>query len=346
MPPYLPPWFLRNGYLMTIYIAQVARQAWQNTLKVSPVAYQSHVFEGFGGVPIFGQWACPDSPRGTIVATYGITGSLEDQWILEILSRKAHASGLAVVLFDWRGHGKTGQLSPTLSSDGIYEGEDYVAIAAAAKRLGCPPPYWFAGYSLSGQLALWAGKAASILPAQGAITRADIGGVAVVCPSLDSNRSLRHLVSTPQGRMMEQAITATLLKLAQNLHQTHPNEIDASAVERVNSIYSFDQELVIDRLGFATVEDYYTASSPLPFLPELDVPVLMLYAADDPLFDPTIIPDLTAAKRANPSLDLVLTEYGGHVGYYSSEDGQRRARDEDPWWAWNRLLDWINRQSP
>ena len=59
MPPYSPPWFLRNGYLMTIYIAQVAGQTWQNTLKVPPVAYQSHVFEGYEGVPIFGQWACP-----------------------------------------------------------------------------------------------------------------------------------------------------------------------------------------------------------------------------------------------------------------------------------------------
>ena len=42
--PIRRPGFLRNGYLMTIYIAQVAGQTWQNTLKVPPVAYQSHVF--------------------------------------------------------------------------------------------------------------------------------------------------------------------------------------------------------------------------------------------------------------------------------------------------------------
>ena len=73
----------------------------------------------------------------------------------------------------------------------------------------------------------------------------------MVCPSLDSNRSLQYLVSTPQGRLLEQAITATLLKIARQLQQAYPDDIDASAVERVNSIYSFDQELVIDRLGFA-----------------------------------------------------------------------------------------------
>ena len=191
---------------------------------------------------------------------------------------------------------------------------------------GARLPYWFAGYSLSGQLALWAGKAASTLPAQGPITRADIGGVAVVCPSLDSNRSLQYLVSTPQGRLLEQAITATLLKIARQLQQAYPDDIDASAVERVNSIYSFDQELVIDRLGFATVEDYYTASSPLPFLPDLDVPVLMLYAADDPLFDPTIIPDLTAANRAKCQAGS-----GAHRVWRSCGLLQRRGRAESGW---------------
>jgi predicted alpha/beta-fold hydrolase len=346
MPPYSPPWFLRNGYLMTLYIDQVARKTWHHQLNAAPVVYQSQVFEGYQGVPIFGEWACPDQARGTVIATYGITGSLEDQWILEILGRKAYGNRLAVIRFDWRGHGQTGRLSPTLSSDGIYEGEDYIALALAAKHLGCPPPYWFAGYSLSGQLALWAGKVAARLPTHGELRRADIGGVAVVCPSLDSNRSLQYLVSTPAGRLLEQSITSALRRLAHELHQSHPQDIDPLAVERVDSISGFDRELVIHRLGFATVEDYYAASSPLPFLPELEVPVLLLYAADDPLFDPTLVSDLMAMDGVNPHLDLVLTRHGGHVGYYSSAAGQKLAQDNDPWWAWNRVLDWITTLSP
>lgn len=341
MPPYLPPWFLTNGYLMTLYISQVARRTWDRTLKHPLVQYKPHIFTGFQGVPIYGQWACPTQARGTIIATYGITGSLANQWILEILARKAYSRGLGVLVFDWRGHGKTGQLSPVLTSDGLNEGEDYVALAKAAKALGCPPPYWFVGYSLSGQLALWGGQVARSLPPDGELCRDDIGGVAVVCPSLDSNRSLRYLVSTRRGRLLEQAITKELRLLAESLQRTHPQDIDQAALDRVHSIYSFDQELVIARLGFATVEDYYAASSPLPFLAELDVPLLILYAVDDPLFDPTIPNDLRTIDRANPHLDLMLTDYGGHVGYYSGDAGRRLAQDEDPWWAWNRVIDWI-----
>ncbi|PSR18345.1 esterase [filamentous cyanobacterium CCP3] len=344
MPPFLPPWFLQNGLAMTLYTALLADQPWLRSLDLPAVPYQDHVFKGHGNVPIFGRWAVPNRPRGTVIATYGITGSLENQWQLEILSRKAYHRGYGVVMFDWRAHGKTAELSPTLTSDGIYEGHDYIALAAQAKALGCAPPFWFMGYSLSGQLALWGAKAAMDLPADSGLVPGDVGGVVVVCPSLDSNRSLRYLTSDPLGKYLERSIAGELKRLAQRLHQLHPNDFDLAAIDRANSIWGFDHELVIARLGFASVEDYYDASSPLPFMAELSIPTLILYAADDPLFSPEVIPDLKRVCAANPKLDLVLTDYGGHVGYYSSSDGQHQAGDSDPWWAWNRALDWVDRQ--
>jgi predicted alpha/beta-fold hydrolase len=96
------------------------------------------VFQGAGGVPIHGIVAVPPKAKGTIVGTYGIVGDLDNQWFLRVLGRKAYAQGYAVVLFDWRAHGKTVELSPTLTSDGIYEGQDCVHIAAQSKALGCP----------------------------------------------------------------------------------------------------------------------------------------------------------------------------------------------------------------
>lgn len=344
MSPFVPPWFLRNGLAMTLYTALVTNQTWAKSFDLSPISYQDHVFKGHGDVPMFGRWAVPSRPQGTIIATYGITGNLEDQWQLEILGRKAYHRGFGLVMFDWRAHGKTAELSPTLTSDGIYEGHDYIALAAQAKALGCAPPFWFVGYSLSGQLALWGAKAAMDLPSDSGLVPGDIGGVVVVCPSLDSNRSLRHLTSDPLGKYLERSIARELKRLALKLHQLHPDHFDLAAIDRANTIWGFDHELVIARLGFATVEDYYDASSPLPFMADLTIPTLVLYAADDPMFSPEIIPDLKRVCAANPKLDLVLTDHGGHVGYYNSSAGQRLAGDSDPWWAWNRALDWVERQ--
>jgi predicted alpha/beta-fold hydrolase len=237
----------------------------------------------------------------------------------------------------------------------LYEGEDFIRIAAAAKAMGCPGKFWFTGYSLGGQLALWAVSLRwgdwevgrwgdTITPSLEVLglEEEDIGGAAVICPSLDSKRSLAYLVKQPFGRYMEKAITRNLKKLAWRIYAAHPNSIDPEAIARVNSIWSFDEELVIKPLGFSSVEAYYDASSALQLLPNLQKPTLIIYAEDDPLFDPAIVPDLRLACAANPMIDLLLTRFGGHVGHISSKACQRQAQDPDPWWAWNRILEWLS----
>jgi uncharacterized protein len=177
------------------------------------------------------------------------------------------------------------------------------------------------------------------------IRSADFAGGAVICPSLDSIRSLSYLVQAPLGKQIEKAISRELKRLALRLHRLHPGAFDLEAIHRANSIWGFDHELVIGRLGFASVEDYYTASSALQLLPKLEKPTLILYAADDPLFDPVLVPELAAAGADNPALDVRITNHGGHVGYISSPAGQRRWGDADRWWAWNRILDWCDATS-
>ena len=215
---YIPPLWLQNGLLMTVYTALFASKAWQSTTIHPEPPYQETIFTGAQAVPIFGWVAIPPNPRGTIIGTYGITGSLDNQWYLRLLGRKAYAQGYAVVLFDWRAHGKTALLSPTLTSDGLYEGADFVCIANQAKAIGCPAKFWFTGFSLGGQLALWAVKAAQDLPTE---ELADIGGAAVICPSLDSNRSLSYLVKHPVGKYLERAIALFLLYTYLQLYLRH-----------------------------------------------------------------------------------------------------------------------------
>ncbi|MBD2242867.1 alpha/beta fold hydrolase [Nostoc sp. FACHB-888] len=343
-PPYNPSWFLQNGVIMTVYTALWGKRYWESTTKDPEPSYHEKIFVGGQGVPIFGLVAIPENAHSTIIGTYGITGELETEWFLRVLGRKAYAQGYAVVLFDWRAHGKTAELSPTLTSDGLYEGEDFVRIAAAAKAMGCPGKFWFTGYSLGGQLALWAVKVAGEVIREHedlGLEDSDIGGGMVICPSLDSERSLSYLVTKPFGRYLEAGIAQNLKKLAWRIHDAHPGSIDPAGIERANSIWGFDNELVINRLGFSSVEAYYQASSALQILPQISKPTLILYAADDPLFDPAIIPELEEACDRNSTIDLFLTQYGGHVGYLSSKKCQRQIQDPDPWWAWNRVLQWL-----
>lgn len=314
--------------------------------------YTPQVLTGSQGVPIY-TWRSPmPSPgKGTLIATYGITGSLTNQGFLRQWGRWAYERGYGVLLFDWRAHGETAALSPTLTSDGLYEGEDFVHLAAQAKALGYDPPFWFGGYSLGEQLSLWGIYKGQTLGQWGivpALTPADIGGGIAFCPSLASARSLRYLTAHPLGRHLEAAIAKNLKQLAWQLHDLHPGAFDPTAIARANSIWGFDGALVIDPLGFSSVEEYYEASSALPLLPRLTKPTFLLYAADDPLFDPTLVPELQwLAQGLGPddALDLQLTRYGRHVGYIANKTCQQQYQDPDELWAIHRSLDWLDRQT-
>jgi uncharacterized protein len=343
---YAPPLALRQGLAMTLQAAFVTSRRWPQTLAAAEPPYRSHLFQGVNQVPLRGWVAIPPGATTTLIATYGITGCLEDQGTLRVLGRKAYAQGYAVVLFDWRAHGQSAVLSATLTSDGIHEGPDFVQIAAQAIALGCPARLCFSGYSLGGQLALWglrAAENAQVRAAAGLDAAVPVTGI-VVCPNLDAWRSLNYLMAHPWGKYLEKAIAGGLKKLARELLAAHPGSFDPAAVERADSILAFDRELVIDKLGFSSVEDYYSATSPLTFMAELQSPHLVLYAADDPLFHPAIVEELRQLGDISPQMTLMLTRYGGHVGYLSDRATQQRQGDSDGWWAWNRALKWLDQQ--
>ncbi len=331
---------------MTLHVAFVASRRWPDTLIDPEPNYCSHVFQGVGKVPLSAWFAIPPGAKTTLVATYGITGCLDDQASLRALGRKAYAQGYAVVLFDWRAHGQSAMLSPTLLSDGINEGPDFVYIAAQAIALGCPPRLCFSGYSLGGQLALWGLKAAEdpgVREGAGLDVDVPVTGV-VVCPNLDAWRSLNYLMEHPWGQYLEKAITGGLKRLARELLEAHPDSLDPAAVERFDSILAFDRELVIATLGFDSVEDYYAATSPLSFMAGLQSPHLVFYAEDDPLFHPALVDELRQLGEVSPQMTLLLTRYGGHVGYLSDRATQQQYSDPDAWWAWNRTLEWLDKQ--
>jgi uncharacterized protein len=72
---------------MTLYNALRMSRDWEKyTIEPEPI-YREHIFSGDEDVPIFGIFAIPPNPKGTIVATYGITGTLDNQWAQSLRPR-------------------------------------------------------------------------------------------------------------------------------------------------------------------------------------------------------------------------------------------------------------------
>ena len=340
-PPYHPPYALGQGWLQTLWSVAYYGRLWQRwgdrapwLTHLPPIPWQAHIFHGAEHVPLWGQWSCPPGAQRTAILTYGITGNTETAWYAHTLARKAYAQGWAVLLYDWRGHGRSAALSPVPSSDGWREGEDQRQLAAQLVDLGCPPWVALFGFSLGGQVALWGLQAAQ------AADDPLIRMAAVLCPSLDAHRSLDYLSSTWFGRQIERRLTQELRAAAAQHHARFPASLSPAAVARIDSIRAFDREVVIPYYGFASVRDYYEQTSPLPWLASLRRPHLIVYAANDPLFAPSLVPELREQAARNPQTHLLLTEGGGHVAHLARSAGQ-----EDEFWGLNRLLEFGDRTS-
>lgn len=88
---------------------------------------------------------------------------------------------------------------------------------------------------------------------------------------------------------------------------------------RATSLRELEAATICPMNGFADPEDYYAFAT--ADLARLEVPVLALHSKDDPVIGVAELP--LRALAAHPRMTLVLTERGGHLGYYSSDEGSR-----------------------
>ncbi|XP_066912053.1 phospholipase ABHD3-like isoform X4 [Clytia hemisphaerica] len=95
-------------------------------------------------------------------------------------------------------------------------------------------------------------------------------------------------------------------------HTTLPYDIND--VLKASSIREFDEAFTAKTFGFASHKEYYTESSlVLKPLEHIKIPMLYLNARDDPFAPIESIP-LDSIKK-NPNMAIILTDYGGHIGF-------------------------------
>jgi len=108
----------------------------------------------------------------------------------------------------------------------------------------------------------------------------------------------------------------------------------AGQFRNARSIYAIDDTLTAPSFGFGTADRYYETQSAKGFLDRIRVPAMLIQAKDD-TFIPFGIFSHPAFGR-NPNLRLVVTDYGGHLGFL-----QRQGRR---FWIDETVTEWIEAQ--
>ena len=209
--------------------------------------------------------------------------------------------GVGVVRMNLRGAGSGFGLARGIYHAGRSDDLRQVVtwLAGRAKE----SPIALAGFSLGANLVLKLAAEAAEDPLAG------LDCVLAANPPIDLAACSRPM-SRPENRLYDRNFTRWLCSQAGRLHRLYP-ELGDPGLKRVSSVYEFDDCYTAARNGFRSADDYYARSSSLFAISRIELPGLVVHAADDPFIP--VEPFLRASFPDN--LNFELLAHGGHLGY-------------------------------
>ena len=307
MDPFVP--LFRSPHLQT-----VAAHYWKRP--ESSVAIERRLVETEPGVQVLVEsQRPPGNCVGDVVMVHGLEGSGSAGY-MRSLSAAALSAGYAAHRFHMRTCGGTEHLCQTLYHAGLTSD-----LLAVLRQLGRPA--FLVGFSLGGNVVL---KLAGEL-ADGASEV--IAGVCGVSTPLDL-AACAGRIAQPDNRVYETRFVRRMRARLCATGRYSPRDFDG-----LRSVMDLDDRFTAPSFGFGNAANYYRTQSAIGYLAAIRVPTLLIQAKDD-TFIPFEIFE-SSALRANPRIQLIATEHGGHLGFL----GRRPHR----LWADHAIMNWIQSQT-
>jgi predicted alpha/beta-fold hydrolase len=316
-PAFVPPPWLVNAHLQTIYGSTVAR--------APAAAYRRE------------RW---DTPDGDFVDVDHVDGAAGQPWVvlfhgLEGSSDSPYARMLMHVLRErgWRGsvvnfRGCSGEPNrlPRAYHSGDAAEVDW--ILRRVKVLAGERPVFAAGVSLGGNALLkWLGE-------RGSQACAIVARAAAVSAPVDLTAA-GDALGRGFALVYAKYFLVTMKARAEAKLARFPGIFDGEAMRRSRTLREFDDVVTAPLHGFRDTDDYWTRASSKPLLREVRVPTLVLNAIDDPFLPAQALPGLGEVSAA---ITVEFPSRGGHVGFVSGPfPGNIR-------WLARRLLHFFDHQ--
>ncbi|MCC5810366.1 MAG: hydrolase [Ectothiorhodospiraceae bacterium] len=305
---FTPPGWLRSGHAQTLWPALLRR--------APPLQLREELLELPDGDCLRLAWG-PAAPGPLVVILHGLGGHARSAYVLGLIAA-LHRDGMEAVVMQFRGAGGV----PNRLDRFFHAGEtdDLECTVAHVQEQRPDKPLALVGFSMGGIVGLnWLGDNPE--------ARGLSAAVAVSAP-LHLARCARHL---DQGfsRLYQWDLVRNLKRLVRTKHAHRPLQFDISALQRIRTLWDFDDRLTGPMHGFESAEDYYGRCAPVNRLGNIRVPTLILLARDDPFIPPHSLPDAALIPEA---VRFELNPGGGHVGFVTGTPLKPR------YWAEERIL--------
>jgi predicted alpha/beta-fold hydrolase len=254
--------------------------------------------------------------KGEIVLVHGLEGSA-DAIYMRSLSAAALRAGFAAHRLNLRTCGGTESLCHTLYHAGLTS--DLLAVLRELRSEGRDPAM-LVGFSLGGNVVLkLAGELGEAAPEL-------IRGVAAVSTPLDLAACARRMAELDNWlyeirfvRRMRERLIATGRYTPRDFHG-------------LSTVQLLDDRITAPSFGLGDAANYYRTQSSIGYLARIRVPALLIQAKDDNFIPFGIYESDTL--RANPQIQLIATECGGHLGFLG--------RAPHRFWVDHAIMEWIS----
>ena len=319
LPRFVPHWLLRNGHCQTLAALYLRGS------DDLPDTAGRHLVDVSGGDQIVLHDDCPTrwNPGDQVaLMIHGLAGNHQATYMRRVACRLSQ-HGVRTFRMDMRSCGA----GMSLARLPYHSGRSDDALAAIREIIRqCPgSPVAALGFSLGGSVLLkLAGEHPHFNPPE-------LQSVLAVCPPVDLAYCVQNLRGG-LGRLYDRYFTKHLLQHVATWRQMVP-EVPNPAAERLpRRIEEFDDLFTAPVCGFGSGAEYYQRASAHQFVEGIEIPTLIIGAADDPLVGIESLQRLPLPG----SVRLHTAPGGGHMGFL----GQSGLDPDRAWLDW-RILEWV-----
>lgn len=241
--------------------------------------------------------------KPVVALFHGLEGSSSRYYMVE-LARELSKMKLSVVAVNFRSCGSRMNRQPRFYHSG--ETEDYATVFRWIREEFPNRLIGAVGFSLGGNALLKSlGEEGTAHPVSTAV------GVSV---PYDLRLGSINLTGG-FNRIYDYRFLRTLKKKLEQKKKDYPDLPNFSG----STLYDFDDQVTSVIHGFRNAEDYYARCSSRKFVSAIKKPTLLIHSGEDPLCPVDGMP--VGKIKDNPHLHYIITDEGGHVGFWSQPKG-------------------------
>ncbi|XP_054825459.1 embryogenesis-associated protein EMB8-like isoform X1 [Prosopis cineraria] len=259
----------------------------------------------------------PDSP--VLILLPGLTGGSEASYARHLLIR-ARSKGWRVVVFNNRGCGNSPVITPQLYSASFLG--DLREVISHVNKLYPDANIYAVGWSLGANILVrYLGQETHACPLSGAVSLCNPFNLVLT----DDN--FHKGFNNVYDRVLAKGLRKNFKKHAL-LFEDIGGEYNIELAINAKSIREYDDGLTRVSFGFKSVDEYYSNSSSADSIKHVQIPLLCVQAANDPIAPSGGIP--REDIKENPNCLLIVTPKGGHLGWVAGDDAPFGSPWPDP----------------